>query len=157
MSITADIGLVVLFVLAFGNGANDVGKSIVALMTDPETATFRPILTACLGRHIQRPGQCRCHSHLGQTVLRVHASELPPDGSRVLLHTSGAGGCGGLDPARNSAKDSSLDNACNRRCDHCTGGLLARCFESTMGLSHLEDPPSPSCWSVCCIRRSLRS
>src|SRR5206468_3109294 len=42
MSITADIGLVVLFVLAFGNGANDVGKSIVALMTDPETATFRP-------------------------------------------------------------------------------------------------------------------
>src|SRR5438876_11532429 len=42
MSITADIGLVVLFVLAFGNGANDVGKSIVALMTDPDTATFRP-------------------------------------------------------------------------------------------------------------------
>ncbi len=39
---TADIGLAVLFVLAFGNGANDVGKSIVALMTDPETATFRP-------------------------------------------------------------------------------------------------------------------
>ncbi len=42
MSVTADIGLAVLFVLAFGNGANDVGKSIVALMTDPETATFRP-------------------------------------------------------------------------------------------------------------------
>src|SRR5207247_658720 len=122
------------------------------------------LLTRCTGNSInlqissprfQR--QCRCHSHLGQTVLRVHASELPPDGSRILLHTSGAGGCGGLDPARNSAKDSSLDNACNRRCDHCTGGLLARCFESTMGLSHLEDPPSPSCWSVCCIRRSLRS
>ena len=42
MSVAADLGLVVLFVLAFGNGANDVGKSIVALMTDPETATFRP-------------------------------------------------------------------------------------------------------------------
>src|SRR5467141_1590076 len=42
MSVTADLGLVVLFVLAFGNGANDVGKSIVALMTDPETSTFRP-------------------------------------------------------------------------------------------------------------------
>ncbi len=42
MSVTADIGLAVLFVLAFGNGANDVGKSIIALMTDPETATFRP-------------------------------------------------------------------------------------------------------------------
>src|SRR2546430_3899863 len=42
MSLTADLGLGVLFVLAFGNGANDVGKSIVALMTDPETSTFRP-------------------------------------------------------------------------------------------------------------------
>src|SRR2546428_8825887 len=42
MSVTADLGLAVLFVLAFGNGANDVGKSIIALMTDPETATFRP-------------------------------------------------------------------------------------------------------------------
>src|SRR2546422_6090408 len=42
MSPTADLGLGVLFILAFGNGANDVGKSIVALMTDPETSTFRP-------------------------------------------------------------------------------------------------------------------
>src|SRR5438445_10543551 len=42
MSLTADLGLGVLFILAFGNGANDVGKSIVALMTDPETAAFRP-------------------------------------------------------------------------------------------------------------------
>src|SRR5438034_9534497 len=42
MSLTADLGLGVLFVLAFGNGANDVGKSIVALMTDTETSTFRP-------------------------------------------------------------------------------------------------------------------
>src|SRR2546425_2130476 len=42
MSLTADLGLGVLFILAFGNGANDVGKSIVALMTDPETSTFRP-------------------------------------------------------------------------------------------------------------------
>src|SRR6266705_736668 len=42
MSLTADLGLGVLFVLAFGNGANDVGKSIVALMTDPDTSTFRP-------------------------------------------------------------------------------------------------------------------
>src|SRR2546430_3601431 len=42
MSVTADLGLGVLFVLAFGNGANDVGKSIVALMTDPETSMFRP-------------------------------------------------------------------------------------------------------------------
>ncbi|OLD02085.1 MAG: hypothetical protein AUJ07_09105 [Crenarchaeota archaeon 13_1_40CM_3_53_5] len=36
------IGLGVLFVLAFGNGANDVGKSITALMRDPETAVFQP-------------------------------------------------------------------------------------------------------------------
>jgi len=36
------IGLGVLFVLAFGNGANDVGKSITALMRDPETAAFQP-------------------------------------------------------------------------------------------------------------------
>src|SRR6266446_1513533 len=42
MSLTADLGLGVLFVLAFGNGAKDVGKSIVALVTDPETSTFRP-------------------------------------------------------------------------------------------------------------------
>ena len=42
MSLIADLGLGVLFVLAFGNGANDVGKSIVALMTDPETSAFRP-------------------------------------------------------------------------------------------------------------------
>src|SRR5438046_9959777 len=42
MAITADIGLVVLFVLAFGNGANDVGTGIGALMTGPETSTFRP-------------------------------------------------------------------------------------------------------------------
>src|SRR5438046_9093621 len=42
MSITADIGLVVLFVLHFCNGANDVGKCSGALMTVPETATFRP-------------------------------------------------------------------------------------------------------------------
>src|SRR6058998_564346 len=127
MSVTADLGLGVLFVLAFGNGANDVGKSIVALMTDPDTATFRPRYSPLVWGGI--------FSGLGSV----------------------AGGCGGLDPARNSAQDSSLDNACNRRCDHCTGGLLARCFESTMGLSHLEDPPSPSCWSVCCIRRSLLS
>ena len=45
MSVTADLGLGVLFILAFGNGANDVGKSIVALMTDPVTSTFRPRYT----------------------------------------------------------------------------------------------------------------
>ncbi len=39
---SVEIGLGVLFLLGFGNGANDVGKSIVALMTDPESATFRP-------------------------------------------------------------------------------------------------------------------
>jgi inorganic phosphate transporter, PiT family len=39
---SVEIGLVVLFLLGFGNGANDVGKSIVALMTDPESATFQP-------------------------------------------------------------------------------------------------------------------
>src|SRR3989442_4132729 len=42
MSLEGAPGLGVLFILAFGNGANDVGKSIVALMTDPETSTFRP-------------------------------------------------------------------------------------------------------------------
>jgi len=36
------VGLGVLFVLAFGNGANDAGKSVASLMTDPETAGFRP-------------------------------------------------------------------------------------------------------------------
>ena len=36
------MGLGVLFVLAFGNGANDVCKSIVSLVTDPQTAGFRP-------------------------------------------------------------------------------------------------------------------
>jgi inorganic phosphate transporter, PiT family len=40
--ITVEVGLAVLFILAFGNGANDVGKSIVALMTDFETGSFRP-------------------------------------------------------------------------------------------------------------------
>ncbi len=40
--IEAAVGLGVLFILAFGNGANDVGKSVVSLMTDPETAGFRP-------------------------------------------------------------------------------------------------------------------
>jgi len=35
------VGLGVLFFLAFGNGANDVGKSVVSLMIDPETAEFR--------------------------------------------------------------------------------------------------------------------
>ena len=40
--LSVEIGLAVLFVLGFGNGANDVGKSIVALMTDPETGMFRP-------------------------------------------------------------------------------------------------------------------
>src|SRR5207249_11956656 len=28
--------------LAFGNGANDVGKSVTALMMDPDTAAFKP-------------------------------------------------------------------------------------------------------------------
>lgn len=42
LSIEATLGLGVLFILAFGNGANDVGKSVVSLMTDPETAGFRP-------------------------------------------------------------------------------------------------------------------
>ncbi len=42
MNIIEAAGLGVLFVLAFGNGANDAGKSIVSLMTDPETAGFRP-------------------------------------------------------------------------------------------------------------------
>lgn len=32
----------VLFALAFGNGANDVGKSVAALMMDPDTAAFKP-------------------------------------------------------------------------------------------------------------------
>jgi phosphate/sulfate permease len=40
--LAVEIGLAVLFVLGFGNGANDVGKSVVALLTDPETSTFRP-------------------------------------------------------------------------------------------------------------------
>ena len=46
--IEATVGLGVLFVLAFGNGANDAGKSIVSLMTDPETAGFRPSHRALL-------------------------------------------------------------------------------------------------------------
>jgi len=40
--LNAEIGLAVLFALAFGNGANDVGKSVTALMMDPETAAFKP-------------------------------------------------------------------------------------------------------------------
>ncbi len=48
MLVEAALGLGVLFILAFGNGANDAGKSIVALMTDPETAGFRPSHRALL-------------------------------------------------------------------------------------------------------------
>jgi len=40
--LNVEIGLVVLFALAFGNGANDVGKSVAALMMDPDTAAFKP-------------------------------------------------------------------------------------------------------------------
>ncbi len=40
--VNVEIGLAVLFVLAFGNGANDVGKSVAALMMDPDTAAFKP-------------------------------------------------------------------------------------------------------------------
>jgi PiT family inorganic phosphate transporter len=42
------VGLGVLFFLAFGNGANDVGKSVVSLMIDPETAGFRQSYKALL-------------------------------------------------------------------------------------------------------------
>ncbi|OLD14379.1 MAG: hypothetical protein AUI50_07170 [Crenarchaeota archaeon 13_1_40CM_2_52_14] len=42
MLLTVEIGLAVLFALAFGNGANDVGKSVTALMMDPDTAAFKP-------------------------------------------------------------------------------------------------------------------
>lgn len=42
------VGLGVLFALAFGNGANDAGKSVASLMTDPETAGFRPTYKALL-------------------------------------------------------------------------------------------------------------
>ena len=42
MLLNVEIGLVVLFALAFGNGANDVGKSVAALMMDPDTAAFKP-------------------------------------------------------------------------------------------------------------------
>ena len=41
-------GLAALFFLAFGNGANDVGKSVVSLMIDPETASFRQSYKALL-------------------------------------------------------------------------------------------------------------
>ena len=44
--VEAAVGLGVLFVLAFGNGANDAGKSVASLMTDPETAGFRPTYRA---------------------------------------------------------------------------------------------------------------
>jgi len=40
--LSVEIGLAVLFALAFGNGANDVGKSVTALMMDPDTAAFKP-------------------------------------------------------------------------------------------------------------------
>lgn len=42
LSLIVDFGLALLFILGFGNGANDVGKSVAALLTDPETASFRP-------------------------------------------------------------------------------------------------------------------
>ena len=42
MLLSVEIGLAVLFALAFGNGANDVGKSVTALMMDPDTAAFKP-------------------------------------------------------------------------------------------------------------------
>ena len=42
------VGLAALFFLAFGNGANDVGKSVVSLMIDPNTATFRQSYKALL-------------------------------------------------------------------------------------------------------------
>ena len=48
MSIEAAVGLGVLFILAFGNGANDAGKSIVSLMMDPQTAGFRPTYRALM-------------------------------------------------------------------------------------------------------------
>ena len=44
--VEAAVGLGVLFALAFGNGANDAGKSVASLMTDPETAGFRPTYRA---------------------------------------------------------------------------------------------------------------
>lgn len=44
--VEAAVGLGVLFILAFGNGANDAGKSVASLMTDPETAGFRPTYRA---------------------------------------------------------------------------------------------------------------
>ena len=37
-----EAGLAVLFVLAFANGANDVGKSVVSLMVGPGTTGFQP-------------------------------------------------------------------------------------------------------------------
>src|SRR5947199_9774503 len=40
--LSVEIGLAVLFALAFGNGANDVGKSVTALMMDQDTAAFKP-------------------------------------------------------------------------------------------------------------------
>ncbi len=48
LSIAPEVGLGVLFILAFGNGANDAGKSIVSLMRDPETLGFRPTYRALL-------------------------------------------------------------------------------------------------------------
>jgi len=42
LSIETELGLAILFFLAFGNGANDAGKSIISLMRDPITSDFKP-------------------------------------------------------------------------------------------------------------------
>src|SRR5216117_133150 len=155
MSLTADLGLGVLFVLAFGNGANDVGKSIVALMTDPETSTFRPRYSPLIWGGLFSGLGSVAAILISVRLFSAFAPEFSPDSSWVFFHSSSNCRCCHLDLARDSTQNSSLDNPRNSRRHNCAGSLFVRELWFRMVLPHLEDPPSSSGGSVCRPPRSL--
>src|SRR5207253_6409736 len=158
MSLTADLGLGVLFILAFGNGANDVGKSIVALMTDPETSTFRPRYSPLVwGGLFSGLGSVAAILISVRLFSAFAPSEFSPDSSWVFFHSSSACRCCRLDLARNSTQNSSLDNARDSRRHNRAGYLFVRELWSAMVFPHLENPSSSSGRSICRPSRSLHS
>jgi len=72
--IVEDIGLGVLFLLAFANGANDVGKSVASLMSTagPGGPRLRSSRLA-LGRGLQRSRKYLGNSDFGKIVDSVHS------------------------------------------------------------------------------------
>src|SRR2546428_13363335 len=141
-----EVGLGTLFVLAFANGANDVGKSVAPLVGDGGPLRSHSARRAFLwGGNPQWSGKPLSNPALRQIVPNIHSANGGDHSDSDFCPCSTRGSYW-LGSDRNVSPASGINNSCGHRSNRSPNSLPIRSRKRTVEYARLEGPTTTGCW-----------